>query len=128
MDKKDNLSEQELIKQNQVTREEEEEDWDVSSREPMGGLILEIEKNDRGFLVAQFIDIYDNPCSIQESSLATNDAIWLGCDQGTHLKDGQCMARMHLDRELAAALIPLLEHFVETGRLPSNSMTYNQRK
>ena len=35
-------------------------------------------KNLRGFEVKHFNDMYDEDCSIQESSLATDDCIWLG--------------------------------------------------
>lgn len=35
-------------------------------------------KTDRGFALADFKDLYGKSCSIQKSSLATIDAIWLG--------------------------------------------------
>lgn len=62
----------------------------------------------RGFLVGEFNDLYGRICSIQKSSLAEQDAIWLGCGE----------QRAHLDQAMAAALLPHLEHFVETGELP----------
>lgn len=71
----------------------------------------------RGFSYAEFTDLYGAKCSIQKSSLATDDAIWLGAQTGTHV-DGQCLARMHLSRDMAQMLIPLLQHFVDTGELP----------
>lgn len=77
---------------------------------------MDIIKTERGFARVDFIDLYGESCSLQESSLATQDAIWLGCDTGTHV-DGQCVARMHLTREMVQALLPLLNHFVETGEL-----------
>lgn len=64
--------------------------------------------NDRGFLRGNFVDRYGEKCSIQKSSLAGEDCIWLGCDK-------HC--RMHLTREMAADLIPLLTKFIETGEL-----------
>lgn len=67
--------------------------------------------NDRGFLRGEFTDRYGEKCSIQKSSLASEDCIWLGCNRPRG-------ARMHLTREMAADLIPLLQHFVETGDLP----------
>ncbi len=63
---------------------------------------------ERGFARANFVDRYREQCSIQESSLATERCIWLGCDSN----------RMHLTQEMATELIPLLEHFVCTGSLP----------
>jgi len=77
-----------------------------------------IKRTERGFSAGDFTDLYGEACSIQESSLATDDALWLGCNKGTH-HEGDCMARMHLSREMAAALIPLLQHFVDTGYLPA---------
>lgn len=56
----------------------------------------------------EFYDFYRYPCSIQESSLATEEAIWLG-------RDGH---RMHLTRSHVALLLPMLQHFAETGNLP----------
>jgi hypothetical protein len=80
---------------------------------------IKIDKTTRGFRRADFIDLYNEQCSIQESSLATDDAIWFGCNEGTHHLD-ECMARMHLNKEQVAALLPLLQHFVKTGRLPDS--------
>lgn len=79
---------------------------------------------DRGFLRDDFRDTLGVDCSIQESSLSVSGAIaphlWLGRNKGHHTPDGMvCLARMHLDRETAAALIPLLQHFVDYGRLPA---------
>lgn len=78
---------------------------------------LRFYRTQRGFVRADFKDLYGADCSIQKSSLATDDAIWLGCDEGTHV-DGSCCARMHLNREQAAMLIPILERFVKTAELP----------
>ena len=70
----------------------------------------------RGFGLYEFADLYEQSCSLQESSLATEAAIWLGCDEGTHHL-GECNARMHLDVKRARWLIERLQVFVETGRL-----------
>ena len=64
----------------------------------------------RGFTVFSFKDRYDEPCSIQKSSLATEDAIWFGLD-----KDNQ---RMHLTQDQVKSLLPILQTFAETGELP----------
>ena len=77
--------------------------------------------NDRGFLKGKFKDRYGADCSIQKSSLATEDCIWLGCDHETVDPKGTlCGARMHLTQSMAADLIPLLQHFVDTGELPQS--------
>lgn len=72
----------------------------------------------RGFERIDFKDFSNEPCSIQESSLATDYAIWLGCDHETMDPQGRpCGSRMHLSQALAAELIPLLQRFVDTGYL-----------
>lgn len=85
----------------------------------------------RGFEIGHFTDRYDVKCSIQKSSLATEDAIWLGPDhpdpkiliegkgwQPAKLPDG-CITntRMHLTREQVIELLPLLTRFAQTGDL-----------
>ena len=79
---------------------------------------INLEKTDRGFLFGKFEDRYGQKCSIQESSLATESAIWLGVDVGLDGKDVQ-YGRMHLTREQVKDLLPLLKYFVKTGNLPS---------
>ena len=76
--------------------------------------------NDRGFLKGSFKDHNGEACSIQKSSLMEPDCIWLGCEHETiHPTMGlSCGARMHLTQQMVADLIPLLQHFVDTGELP----------
>jgi len=64
---------------------------------------------DRGFYGYEFKDIYGEECSIQESSLATSDALWLGAGEN----------RMHIDKPLAKKLIKFLRYFYRTGKLPA---------
>lgn len=108
-------------------------------------LELEASKTGRGFAIVKFKDRYSTNCSLQKSSLASDDAVWLG----VHLPEPQIMARdavllglpthgqtagwvpyeippqvmiptrMHLTREQVAELIPLLQHFADTGELPT---------
>jgi hypothetical protein len=78
---------------------------------------MKFTETNRGFAVTVFKDLYGVQCSLQKSSLATDDVIWFGCDEGTH-HQGQCMARMHLNQKQVAALLPALQHFVDTGELP----------
>ena len=93
-------------------------------------------KTERGFDILEFADEYGEQCSLQKSSLATDDAIWIGLDDpkvqvftpyvgwevvplpqappgGSVLHSG----RMHLTREQVARLLPFLQRFVETGEL-----------
>lgn len=97
----------------------------------------------RGFALINFTDYYDAKCSLQKSSLATDDAIWLGVDdpepkvmasQAHQLgvqtsetcgwvpypipKGVSLTTRMHLTRERVKELLPALRHFVKTGELP----------
>ena len=109
---------------------------------------VDTKENERGFLVSAFEDDYGAPCSLQKSSAASKDYIWLGVDDA----NPQIMAkdaielgiptghttgwvpypvpeqellstRMHLSRESVARLLPSLIHFVETGELPTNEET-----
>ena len=79
---------------------------------------MKIELTARGFLRGDFKDSNGIACSIQESSIATEYRLWLGCDEGEHVH-GLCCARMHLTQTQAAELIPLLKNFVKTGLLPA---------
>jgi hypothetical protein len=96
----------------------------------------------RGFKRLEFIDRYGVDCSIQRSSLATEDAIWLGVSEADPrilarearalgvdtdqdngwisypVPQGVSMnTRMHLTRDQVAALLPTLQRFAETGEL-----------
>lgn len=84
-------------------------------------------KTERGFSVIDFEDLYGAKCSMQQSSLATDNAIWLGCDSGTHYQhpDGRvipaaadsCAARMHLNRDQAKWLVKQLKNWIKTGEV-----------
>lgn len=95
---------------------------------------MEMNKTDRGFSFTGFMDIYETDCCIQKSSLASEDAIWLGIltaeplimksklfEGGTGWAkypipdDVHINTRMHLNREQVANMIPLLQKFVDTG-------------
>lgn len=94
---------------------------------------LKIESNKRGFQCAEFVDSYGNKCSIQKSSAATIDCIWLGIDKpkltvfendskGKYIttdmpSNFDVDSRMHLTIEQVKDLLPILHHFVETGEL-----------
>jgi hypothetical protein len=86
----------------------------------------------RGFPCGQFTDLYGSECSIQQSSLATEGALWFGVEDGGHFNmktpsekwresvhgKQSTGGRMHLSQGQAAALLPLLQYFVEHGTLP----------
>lgn len=97
-------------------------------------------KTARGFALVDFIDLYGSACNIQKSSLASEDAIWFGIEDANPLilasnanlfgvdtdkttgwvpypipSEVLLTTRMHLNREQVAALIPILQKFVNTG-------------
>jgi hypothetical protein len=69
---------------------------------------------DRGFVGWEFKDRYGSSCSLQESSLAGESAIWFGVDEDFQ---GQKCTRMHLTQEVVAELLPLLQRFLKKGHL-----------
>lgn len=93
-------------------------------------------KTERGFSIANFIDRYGEKCSLQKSSLATEDCIWFGLDDATpqimasKIIDGgtgwakyplpddvHIGTRMHLTQDMVKMLLPYLQKFAETGEL-----------
>lgn len=99
-----------------------------------------VEETSRGFEIIRFKDLYRAPCSLQASSLADDDAIWLGCDDAepkvlaseAHLfgietkettgwvpypipEEVLLTTRMHLNHEQVAALITHLQSWLNTG-------------
>jgi len=93
-------------------------------------------KTRRGFSLIEFKDFYGLECSIQKSSLATDDAIWIGIDNpnpqimASKTKEGgtgwvpysipedvSLSTRMHLTVYQVKDLLPILTKFVETGEI-----------
>ena len=112
--------------------------------------MIDIATNARGFKIGTFEDRYGAMCSIQESSLATEFAIWLGVNDiepkimardalelGIPIKQATgwveypipdqvlITSRMHLTKKQAADLIPLLQKFVDTGELKAEADKVN---
>jgi transcriptional regulator with XRE-family HTH domain len=90
----------------------------------------------RGYSAIEFIDQHDKLCTIQKSSLGTEDAIWFGIndaepkilsskiiDGGTGWakypipEDVKINTRMHLTREQVRELLPILQKFVDIGKI-----------
>jgi len=66
-------------------------------------------KTERGFEVIRFVDLYHNECSLQQSSLATESAIWFGVDDN----------RMHLSRDQLIEVLPyLVQWLISDSFLP----------
>lgn len=96
---------------------------------------MEATTTGRGFALLKFTDRYGVACSLQKSSLATEDAVWLGCDNANprvlvhgqgwvpHPMPAEYIAdtRMHLTQDQVRELLPYLQHFADTGDLPHNA-------
>lgn len=78
-----------------------------------------MKKTSRGFNYIPFKDLYGEHCSIQESSLATEKAIWVGQEheKNHHVTGEPLGCRMHLNKKLAKILIKRLQKFVDTGNI-----------
>jgi hypothetical protein len=77
-------------------------------------------KKDRGISsLYEFKDCNGVACSIQKSSLAFEQAIWLGADEGLKNQDGNIPTnyRMHLTQKQVKELLPILNRFAKTGEL-----------
>ena len=75
-------------------------------------------KTSRGFALITFKDMYEQPCSLQKSSIATEDCIWLGVHDQIDLNTKEVVGpgvRMHLTQDQVKELLPLLQKFVDTG-------------
>lgn len=106
-------------------------------------MTLKRENTARGFGLLKSIDLYGAAYNVQESSLASERAIWLGIDDPNPLVMAvdarqlgvetdqtagwvayplpgqvQLTTRMHLNQQMAAELIGVLQHFVDAGVLP----------
>lgn len=81
----------------------------------------------RGLGSIKFDDRYQQRCSLQDSSLATEAAIWFGVDNtGPQLtgpmgdKNANVGVRMHLTQSMVKQLLPFLTMFAETGEYIAN--------
>lgn len=92
---------------------------------------MEKNKTARGFGNYTFKDRYNANCSLQKSSIATEDCIWLGVDECNPQKcvsgkgwvsvpfpeDTLFTTRMHLTQDQVKELLPILKKFVKTGEI-----------
>ena len=96
-----------------------------------------IKKNtERGFACYWGEDNNGQEFTLQKSSSALEDKIWLGLNEPDIVERGwnedfphrartytlpenvSASARMHLTQDQVRELIPILQHFVDTGELP----------
>lgn len=59
----------------------------------------------RGFAIVNFNDLYQEKCSIQDSSNGEHKAIWIGVNS----------SRMHLTQDMVKQLLPFLQEFADKG-------------
>ena len=78
--------------------------------------MMKLEKTERGFGRTEFVDRYGSECSLQKSSLATEDCIWFGVHK-SFVKGDKSSTRMHLTQDMVKELLPFLKKFVKTGEL-----------
>ena len=111
--------------------------WKFRSMRLKGQGILPLEKKHtgRGFAIYEFEDRYGVDCSLQKSSLAFEDCVWLGANtiglkefksghgwtdvelENTIEHHFNANNRMHLTREQVSKLLPILKKFVDTGEI-----------
>ena len=94
-------------------------------------MLSELKRTARGFRLYEFEDRNGYACSIQKSSIATEDCIWFGLDSASpkklvqgkgwvdvDLDEGvETNTRMHLTRDQAKILSKELKYFAATGQL-----------
>lgn len=103
-------------------------------------------KTERGFSIIEFLDRNGQMCQVQKSSLAEEDAVWVGVRDASPMilaKDAkklgiktledvgwvqypipECVSiktRMHLSKDDAVLLVQLLQEFINTGELTIKS-------
>jgi hypothetical protein len=94
------------------------------------------EKTERGFGIIKFFDRYGEECSLQKSSIGTEDCIWVGISEavprimakdtsegGNGWRDYKIPntvfinSRMHLTRKMVLNLLPNFIKFIITGNI-----------
>ena len=112
----------------------EEYKQDGESYERTKTLLSKDLNSDRGLGIIQFTDRSHNECSLQDSSLATEPAIWLGINEAKgqsftpgrgwepfHIpKETVIPTRMQLTQTMVKQLLPYLQEFAKTGEYVAN--------
>lgn len=105
-------------------------------------MFSKLDRTGRGFPILRFTDFYHKACTLQSSSLATEECVWLGvneaepkimCSDAARLgipttrqtgwmeyvlpEQVSMTTRMHLTREQAGELAKQLQVFADTGEL-----------
>ena len=101
---------------------------------------MKIENTQRGFTRAEWDDLYGNRCSLQKSSSAMYDAVWLGISdpeinvmvdggwKAVAVPEGAVIhSRMHLSQKMVRDMLPALQYFAEHGELPNQDVLDEQK-
>ena len=103
---------------------------------------MKVRKTERGFVVGEFKDSKGCECSLQESSIATERAVWLGIDDAdpqillpergwsiVPFPEGTLFnTRMHLNQKNVQQLLPYLKYFARFGTLPQKRLSASKSK
>lgn len=88
---------------------------------------MQTRKTERGFKIGEFNDMDGKLCSLQESSLATEAAVWFGTQDATPMYKGEPVPfpkdtlfndRMDLTCHLASMIMRRFEKFLATSMFP----------
>jgi len=97
---------------------------------------MKLEQTNRGFDLVKFKDRNGVECSLQKSSIATEDCIWLGCIDANPQtlipgigwqpvqmpREYIANTRMHLTRDQVSQLLPYLQEFILSGEIRKERM------
>ena len=79
---------------------------------------MKLNKTERGFSYLEFADDYSQECTMQISSNAERECIWLGVSNtGPRMDNKDVNNRMHLTRVQARRLAKKLLKFADTGEV-----------
>lgn len=98
-----------------------QEQFELQMKHPVSKLT--VVETSRGFTRVAFKDHYDRDCTLQESSLASQPAVWLGVEADQIKRDmaahpgSDLRSRMHLSEEGVVNLLPYLLKFLAEGEL-----------
>lgn len=68
---------------------------------------MELKETPRGFTYFEMTDAYRKAFTIQKSSAASQECIWMGAGD----------SRAHLTRDMVRQIIPVLQQFADTGEV-----------
>ena len=97
---------------------------------------MKLEQTNRGFALVKFKDRNGVECSLQKSSIATEDCIWLGCNDANPQtlipgigwqpvqmpREYIANTRMHLTRDQVSQLLPYLQEFILSGEIGKSEL------